>query len=135
MGLWAIALMSPLISIIALLFYRSSMKEHLKGENLDLKKGSTSRSLYIGFLGKVISNMIYFSTVILIIPLLNGGPAGFVDASIWQWGENPDFITRLKYFVWTFGLIFVPLGMGFEALMFVHASLKDTVFGLSLIHI
>lgn len=130
MGLWAIALMSPLISIIALLFYRSSMKEHLKGENLDLKKGLTSRSLYIGFLGKVISNMIYFSTVILIIPLLNGGPAGFVDASIWQWGANPDFITRLKYFVWTFGLIFVPLGMGFEALMFVHASLKDTVFGI-----
>ena len=45
-------------------------------------------------------------------------------------GADPDFITRLKYFVWTFGLIFVPLGMGFEALMFVHASLKDTVFGI-----
>ncbi|MBI31545.1 MAG: hypothetical protein CMB72_02965 [Euryarchaeota archaeon] len=130
LGLWGIALISPLISIIALLFYRSSMKGHLKGENPDVKKSLTSRSLYIGFLGKVISNMIYFSTVILIIPLLHGGPAGFVDASMWQWGENPDFMNRLKYFVWTFGLIFVPLGMGFEALMFVHASLKDTVFGI-----
>lgn len=130
LGLWAIALMSPLISIIALLFYRSSMKEHMKGDNPDLKKSLTSRSLYIGFLGKVISNMIYFSNVIIIIPLLNGGAAGFIDASIWQWGADPDFMTRLKYFVWTFGLIFVPLGMGFEALMFVHASLKDTVFGI-----
>ena len=106
------------------------MKENLDGENPDFKTGLTSRSLYIGFLGKVCMNMIYFSVVILIIPILNGGPAGFVDASMWQWGENPTSITRLKYYIWTLGLLFVPLGMGFEALMFVHASLKDTVFGI-----
>tara|TARA_Y100000766_G_scaffold270217_1_gene267926 strand:+ start:594 stop:2141 length:1548 start_codon:yes stop_codon:yes gene_type:complete len=129
-GLWGIALLSPLVSIGALLLYRTSMKENLDGENPDFKTGLTSRSLYIGFLGKVCMNMIYFSVVILIIPILNGGPAGFVDASMWQWGENPTSITRLKYYIWTLGLLFVPLGMGFEALMFVHASLKDTVFGI-----
>ena len=39
-------------------------------------------------------------------------------------------MSRLKYFVWTFALIFQVSGVAFEAMMFVHASLKDTVFGI-----
>ena len=33
-------------------------------------------------------------------------------------------------FFWTFMILSGPLAIGFEAMMFVHASLKDTVFGI-----
>ena len=131
MGLWAIALMSPLISIIALLFYRSSMKEHSKGDNIDMKKSLTSRSLYIGFLGKVIGQITFFIIVLIILPALNGGVFfEFADSIRVQYGADPTAYERALFVLWSFTLVITPAAIGFEALMFVHAALKDTIFGI-----
>ena len=130
-GLWTIALASPLISVFALLLLRSSMKQGKKLDNPDQKSVLTSRSLYIGFLGKVTGQMTYFATLLLVFPLLNGGEfVDFAQNSIWQFGSETTSRDRVMYFLWTFTLLFTPLAIAFEAMMFVHASLKDTVFGI-----
>ena len=36
----------------------------------------------------------------------------------------------MLFFAWTFTLTLTPAAMAFEAMMFVHATLKDTVFGI-----
>tara|TARA_Y100000768_G_C23978773_1_gene684539 strand:+ start:1314 stop:2681 length:1368 start_codon:yes stop_codon:yes gene_type:complete len=127
-GLWMIALGSPLISLIALLFIRSSIKSHLEGDNPDISKSLTSRSLYIGFLGKVIG-LLFWLSLLVFIAVLHGGQVTFVDETVWRYGD-PGFIDRLKYFLWIFSLTITPAAIAFEAMMFVHATLKDTVFGI-----
>ena len=72
----------------------------------------------------------FFAFILILLPLLNGGPAGVIDVNDWRYGVDRTFMSRLKYFVWTFALIFQVSGVAFEAMMFVHASLKDTVFGI-----
>lgn len=56
--------------------------------------------------------------------------ATFLDATIWQYGDDPSSLDRVKYLIWTLSLLMTPLAMGFEALMFVHAALNDSVFGI-----
>lgn len=131
MGLWTIALASPLVTLGALFFIRSSMKSEKEAGGKNSTKHLTSRSLYIGFLGKVTGTMLYFATLMVIIPMLNGGDmATFLDATIWQYGDDPSSLDRVKYLIWTLSLLMTPLAMGFEALMFVHAALNDSVFGI-----
>ena len=36
----------------------------------------------------------------------------------------------MKYFLWILGFAVTPVAIAFECLMFVHATLKDTVFGI-----
>ena len=127
-GLWAIALGSPMVSLLALLFVRSSIKSHKEGDNPDISKSLTSRSLYIGFLGKVILLLIWLGLLIL-ISVVNGGQVTFVDETLWRYG-NPDFTERILFFAWIFSLTLTPAAIAFEAMMFVHATLKDTVFGI-----
>ena len=131
MGLWTIALASPLVTLGALFFIRSSMKSEKEAGGKNSTKHLTSRSLYIGFLGKVTGTMLYFATLMVVIPMLNGGDmATFLDATIWQYGDDPSSLDRVKYLIWTLSLLMTPLAMGFEALMFVHAALNDSVFGI-----
>ena len=129
-GLWLIVMSGIPVSILALLFLRSSIKRDSEGGVIYEKESTTSNSLYIGFAGKVIGNVLFFATILIILPLLNGGPAGFIDVNDWRYGVDRTFMSRLKYFVFTFALIFQVSGVAFEAMMFVHASLKDTVFGI-----
>ena len=129
-GLWLIVLSSIPVSILALLFLRSSIKRDSEGGVLYEKDSTTSNSLYIGFAGKVLGNVMFLAFILILIPLLNGGPAGFIDVNDWRYGVDRTFMSRLKYFVFTFALIFQVSGVAFEAMMFVHASLKDTVFGI-----
>lgn len=129
-GLWLIVMSGIPVSILALLFLRSSIKRNSEGGVIYEKESTTSNSLYIGFAGKVIGNVLFFATILIILPLLNGGPAGFIDVNDWRYGVDRTFMSRLKYFVFTFALIFQVSGVAFEAMMFVHASLKDTVFGI-----
>ena len=130
-GLWSIVLASPMISVIALLLLRSSMKQGEKLDHVDRKNRLTSRSLYIGFLGKVTIQMTYFAIILIVFPLLNGGVfVDFAVTSLWQFGTDPSPRDRLMLFFWTFTILSGPLAIGFEAMMFVHASLKDTVFGI-----
>ena len=129
-GLWLIVMSGIPVSILALLFLRSSIKRNSEGGVIYQKESTTSNSLYIGFAGKVIGNILFFATILIILPLLNGGPAGFIDVNDWRYGVDRTFMSRLKYFVFTFALIFQVSGVAFEAMMFVHASLKDTVFGI-----
>ena len=129
-GLWLIVLSSIPVSILALLFLRSSIKRGSDGGVLNQKDSTTSNSLYIGFAGKVVGNVMFLAFILILLPLLNGGPAGFIDVNDWRYGADRTFMSRLKYFVWTFALIFQVSGVAFEAMMFVHASLKDTVFGI-----
>tara|TARA_X000000368_G_C22935136_1_gene669546 strand:- start:33 stop:1049 length:1017 start_codon:yes stop_codon:yes gene_type:complete len=127
-GLWAIALGSPLFSLLALMFIRSSIKSYKEGDNPDFSKSLTSRSLYIGFLGKVIILLFWFVLLIL-ISVVNGSQVTFVDETLWRYG-NPDFMERMLFFAWIFSLTLTPAAIAFEAMMFVHATLKDTVFGI-----
>ena len=130
-GLWAIALASPLITLGALFFIRSSMKSEKAAGREGESSHLTSRSLYIGFLGKVSGTMLYFITLMVIIPLLNDGSmATFAQSTLWRYGEDASSLDRIKYLICTLSLLMTPLAMGFEALMFVHAALNDSVFGI-----
>ena len=130
-GLWAIALASPLITLGALFFIRSSMKSEKAAGREGESSHLTSRSLYIGFLGKVSGTMLYFITLMVIIPILNDGSmATFAQSTLWRYGEDASSLDRIKYLIWTLSLLMTPLAMGFEALMFVHAALNDSVFGI-----
>ena len=75
--------------------------------------------------------MLYFVTLMVIIPLLNDGSmATFAQSTLWRYGEDASSLDRIKYLIWTLALLMTPLAMGFEALMFVHAALNDSVFGI-----
>ena len=128
-GIWAIVFAQTPISIVALLFIRSSIRKML--DNTEVQdKNQISKSFYVGFLGKVIGSMLFFFTLLLILPMLNGGIVpNFQDEITWRYSD-PTFIARFKYFLFIFCFAFGPIGLAFEAMMFVHASLKDSVFGI-----
>ena len=100
-GLWAIALGSPLVSLLALLFIRSSIKSYQEGDNPDFGKSLTS-NLYIGFLGKVII-LLFWLGLLILIGVVNGGQVTFVDETLWRYGD-PNFTERLMFFAWIFSL-------------------------------
>ena len=131
-GSWGIILLGPIFSLAGLLFLRASMKQNQREEEGKVIYGTLpSRSLYIGFLGKVIGQIVFFIIVLAILPTLNGGVFfEFADSIRVQYGADPTTFERALYFIWNFSLIITPAAIGFEALMFVHASLKDTVFGI-----
>jgi uncharacterized membrane protein len=127
-ALWAITLIGTPVSIVALLIIRSSMKR--ESEESEIQESAlTSRTLYKGFLGKVIINTVFFSTILVFIPLLNGGPAGFTELLEWRTVDN-SFMAKLKYFIFTINLALPIIAVGFEAMMFVFASLNETVSGI-----
>ena len=58
-----------------------------------------SKSFYIGFLGKVIGSILFFVTLLIILPMLNGGVVpNFQDVISWRYAD-PTFIARFKYFL------------------------------------
>lgn len=127
-ALWAITLMGTPISIVALLLIRSSMKRETE-ESETQESALTTQTLYKGFLGKVIINTVFFSTFLVFIPLLNGGPAGFTELLEWRTVDK-TFMSKLKYFIFTINLALPIVAVGFEAMMFVFASLNETVSGI-----
>ena len=72
--------------------------------------------------------MIWLGLLVL-ISVVNGGQVTFVDETLWRYGD-PNFTERLLFFAWIFSLTLTPAAITFEAMMFVHATLKDTVFGI-----
>lgn len=129
-GFLLIAL-SPVISIVALVVMRESMKQYKNEENPDFKNSLTSRSLYIGFLGKVIGNFILFALLFLIIPALNGGSAPSLgDALVNGLEENPSLAQILTDYSWLLIGYMMVLPFAFEGMMFAYASMKDTVLGI-----
>ena len=131
-GSWGIILLGPIFSLIGLLFLRASMKQSQRDAEGTKTYGTlSSRSLYIGFLGKVIGQLSFFFIVLAILPTLNGGVFfEFADSIRVQYGANPTSLDRTLFFIWSLTLVITPAAIGFEALMFVHATLKDTVFGI-----
>lgn len=131
-GSWGIILLGPIFSLIGLLFLRASMKQSKRDKEETATYGTLpSRSLYIGFLGKVIGQLLFFFTVLAILPALNGGVFfEFADSIRVQYGADPTSLDRTLFFIWSLTLVITPVAIGFEALMFVHATLKDTVFGI-----
>lgn len=131
-GSWGIILLGPIFSLIGLLFLRASMKQSKRDKEATATYGTLpSRSLYIGFLGKVIGQLLFFFTVLAILPTLNGGVFfEFADSIRVQYGADPTSLDRTLFFIWSLTLVITPVAIGFEALMFVHATLKDTVFGI-----
>ena len=128
-GIWLIVFSQTPVSIVALLFIRSSIRKNSDTEKVK-NESQVSRSFYIGFLGKVIGSVLFFTTLILILPILNGGIVpNFQDEMLWRYAER-TFMSRFKYFLFTLCFAFGPIGLAFEAMMFVHASLKDSVFGI-----
>ncbi len=129
-GFFMVAL-SPFISIIALIVMRTSMKQYKNEENSASSNSLTSRSLYIGFLGKVIGSMIFFITLFVIIPALNGGTLPNLGDSIINELENPrELKVVLTKYAWILTGLMIPIPFAFEGMMFAHASLKDTVLGI-----
>ena len=129
-GYFMVAL-SPLISIIALVVMRTSMKQYKNEETSDSSNSLTSRSLYIGFLGKVIGSMIFFTTLFVIIPALNGGTLPNIGDGIVNELENPrDLTSILSKYAWILTGLMISLPFAFEGMMFAHASMKDTVLGI-----
>ena len=119
------------IFLIALFLLRASMKQSQREKEGETTYGSLpSRSLYVGFLGKVVGQVSFFMILLAIMPALNGGVFEFADSIRVQYGADPTTSERMLYFIWCFTLIITPAAIGFEALMFVHATLKDTVFGI-----
>ena len=66
-GSWGIVLLGPIFSLLGLIFLRASMKQSQR-ENEGSKAYGTlpSRSLYIGFLGKVVGQVVFFVTVLVL---------------------------------------------------------------------
>ena len=131
-GSWGIILLGPIFSLIGLLFLRASMKQSQRDKEGETTYGTlSSRSLYIGFLGKVIGQLSFFFIVLAVLPILNGGVFfEFADSIRVQYGADPTSLDRTLFFIWSVTLVITPAAIGFEALMFVHATLKDTVFGI-----
>ena len=128
-GIWAIVFAQTPISILALLFIRSTIRKNLD-TNEAPPNNQISDSFYIGFLGKVIGSVLFFVTLLLILPMLNSGIVpNFQDEITWRYSD-PTFLARFKYFLFIFCFAFGPIGLAFEAMMFVHASLQDSVFGI-----
>ena len=124
--------LSYLISILALFVMRTSMKEYNNAENADSSKSLTSRSLYIGFLGKVIGTTLFFMMLFFISPMLNpikDGPNLFVDAYTVQYMGATVQGKLFGYSMILNGYL-LSLPIAFEAMMFVHAMMKDTVLGI-----
>lgn len=116
------------VSIMALVIFRSAM---IETESSDKSHSLTNRSLYIGFLGKMLISTVYVVLLVVIFPLLNGGEMlTYTDNISLQFGAERTNLERMTFFLWTSSLAIIPLSIGFEALMFVHASLKDSVFGI-----
>ena len=127
-ALWLIGLTQAPASILALFLFRSAM---LESDSADRSDTLTNRSLYIGFLGKILISMVYALLLVVIFPLLNGGEMlTFGDNLSLQFGDDRTNLERITFFLWTSSLAIMPLAISFEALMFVHASLKDSVFGI-----
>ena len=125
LALWFLSLIGTPVSIVALIFIRTTLKHgDLGGENY-----LVSQSFYTGFLGKVIANTIFFSTIVIFMPLINGGPAGFLAVLEWRYIDR-SVMANVKYFIWTINLAIPVIAVGFEAMMFVYASTKDTVLGI-----
>jgi len=107
------------------------MKQYKNEENSDSSNSLTSRSLYIGFLGKVIGSMIFFTTLFVIIPALNGGTLPNIGDGIVNELENPrDLTSILSKYAWILTGLMISLPFAFEGMMFAHASMKDTVLGI-----
>ncbi len=124
---------SPFISIIALLIMRTSMKQYETEEHRDSSNRLTSRSLYIGFLGKVIGNMLFFTTLFVIIPMLGGGfgnAPSFGEMLVRDLANNRGLSSILYEYAWIFTGLMIPLPFAFEGMMFAYASMKDTVLGI-----
>jgi hypothetical protein len=123
--------LSALVSIAALVIMRTSMKQYKKEENHDSSNSLTSRSLYIGFLGKVIGSMIFFTTLFVIIPILNGGnPPSFGDILVNDLENSKTLVVILTEYAWILTGLMMSLPFAFEGMMFAHASMKDTVLGI-----
>ena len=124
--------LSYLISILALFVMRTSMKEYNNSENPESSKSLTSRSLYIGFLGKVIGTTVFFMMLFVITPMLNpieDGPNLFVDSYTVLIMET-TLQGKLFGYSMTLNGYLLSLPIAFEAMMFVHAMMKDTVLGI-----
>ena len=110
---------------------RTSMKQYKNVEYPNSSKSLTSRSLYIGFLGKVIGSMVFFVTLFVIIPLLNGGnPPSFGDSLINDLKNSRELTGILTKYAWILTGLMISLPFAFEGMMFAHASMKDTVLGI-----
>ncbi|MBI31546.1 MAG: hypothetical protein CMB72_02970 [Euryarchaeota archaeon] len=128
---WAAIALSFLVSIFALFIMRASMKQYASGSNQNASESLTSRSLYIGFLGKVLGTTLFLLMIFVITPMLNpiSGVNIFVDQAL-ALLQGPTLQGKLFLYSMMLNGYLVSLPIAFEALMFVHASMKDTVLGI-----
>ena len=79
-------------------------------------------------MGKVI--LLFWLGLLVLISIVNGGQVTFVDETLWRY-ESESNLTERAFVLWMdIFLTLTPAAIAFEAMMFVHATLKDTVFGI-----
>ena len=121
------------LSLFALYILRRSRIESEKRGELDASESLTTRSLYIGFVGKVLGFGVFGLFFFVLIPMLNPLETGmhiFNDFYLVLLDENRSLRGTLFIYaaITTYFLMSLPLA--FEGMMFVHAMTKGTVLGI-----
>ena len=129
----ALTMLTLVLSLFALYVLRRSRIESEKRGDADASESLTTRSLYIGFVGKVLGFGVFGLFFFVLIPLLNPLDTGmhiFNDFYIVLLDENRDLQGTLFVYaaITTYFLMSLPLA--FEGMMFVHAMTKGTVLGI-----
>jgi len=130
MALTALTLM---LSLFALYILRRSRIESEKQGELDASESLTTRSLYIGFVGKVLGFGVFGLFLFVLMPMLNPLDTGlhiFDDFSLVLLDENRSLRGTLFIYASIITYFLMSLPLAFEGMMFVHAMTKGTVLGI-----
>lgn len=129
----ALTVLTLALSLFALYVLRRSRIESEKRGELGASESLTTRSLYIGFVGKVLGFGVFGLFFFVLIPMLNPLNTGmhiFNDHAIVLLDENRSFRGTLFVYAAIVTYFLMSLPLAFEGMMFVHAMTKGTVLGI-----
>ena len=128
-----LTILTLFLSLFALYVLRRSKVESEKRGELDASESLTTRSLYIGFVGKVLGFGVFGMFFFVLIPLLNPLDTGmhiFNDFYLVLFDENRGLRGTLFVYAGITTYFLMSLPLAFEGMMFVHAMTKGTVLGI-----
>ena len=129
----ALTVLTLALSLFALYVLRRSRIESEKRGELGASESLTTRSLYIGFVGKVLGFGVFGLFFFVLIPMLNPLDTGmhiFNDHAIVLLDENRSLRGTLFVYAAIVTYFLMSLPLAFEGMMFVHAMTKGTVLGI-----
>ena len=130
----ALTVLTLALSLFALYVLRRSRIESEKRGELGASESLTTRSLYIGFVGKVLGFGVFGLFFFVLIPMLNPLDTGmhiFNDHPIVLLDENRSLRGTLFVYAAIVTYFLMSLPLAFEGMMFVHAMTKGTASTVS----